>query len=548
MTETTKLFIFIYTHIFCNIVYAMLIVKAPYCGLWVSDFRPSEAKIRDAYHNHANVFSTNIKDGIHAPQSCDLVVWIIYIEMSAKYLPKNNPTVSFWLNHDDPFLKHRSGPQIPDEVDVVIIGSGYSGTSTAYHLQEQNGQLKIAMFEARDICSGATGRNGGHIKPYGHRMYEYYAQAVGEEQAAEIVNSEFEHLWTLKKIIEDNSIDCDFFLTRACDVYPNSEDPRVKKDLAGFYAMLRNPMVKDEFKREIQLLTGDAAKRASKNERTEMAFTYPAASCWPWKLMTGILKKCVDRGLSLHANTPVVSVQQYQGKRWIVKTTRGSTICSKVVYCTNGYTKALLKEFSDTILPVRGVVSSLTPSTGQVVPHLTNTYGFMTDKPQNYYLINRLDGTVIVGGHGESLFTETSDPFEQVLDCVDDSFVNAKSFSVFNKNFMKDKFVTWKNTQIGDVKLWTGIMGFTNDYLPYVGGLECLGYTNAYIVAGFHGHGMPRVWLSGKAIASCIVQDKPIEEIEYTCPRAFFLTHQRVQHENLYRQHLYAKYNFKPKL
>lgn len=82
-------------------------------------------------------------------------------------LPLANPTESSWLIPPDPLRHHRSSKSLPQEIfDVVIIGSGFSGTSVAWHLlhdQEpstSHSKLKVLMLEARDVCSGATGRNG----------------------------------------------------------------------------------------------------------------------------------------------------------------------------------------------------------------------------------------------------------------------------------------------------------------------------------------------------------------------------------------------------
>ena len=76
-------------------------------------------------------------------------------------LPTANSTKSFW--HSDPstiLLGHRTTASLPTEADVVIIGSGISGSSAAHFLrQDDRGKdLSIVMLEAREACWGATGR------------------------------------------------------------------------------------------------------------------------------------------------------------------------------------------------------------------------------------------------------------------------------------------------------------------------------------------------------------------------------------------------------
>jgi FAD dependent oxidoreductase len=81
-------------------------------------------------------------------------------------LPRPNPTVSSWQLPPSPLRDYRSSESLPLSIlDVVIIGSGMSGTSVAWHLLHSDGAPKYnyysaLMLEAREVCSGATGRNG----------------------------------------------------------------------------------------------------------------------------------------------------------------------------------------------------------------------------------------------------------------------------------------------------------------------------------------------------------------------------------------------------
>lgn len=89
---------------------------------------------------------------------------------------------------------------MPTEADAVITGSGMSGTSIAWHLlQETNGTtpLRIAMLDARQAYSGATGRNGGHIRPSSYSEYAGAKEAVAQEEAAKITRLRFAHVEAL---------------------------------------------------------------------------------------------------------------------------------------------------------------------------------------------------------------------------------------------------------------------------------------------------------------------------------------------------------------
>lgn len=84
-------------------------------------------------------------------------------------LPVDNPTQPFWRTELDELDSLRTTPDLPQETDIAIIGAGYAGVTLAYYLLKQLGHDSttssssyptITLLEARQICSGATGRNG----------------------------------------------------------------------------------------------------------------------------------------------------------------------------------------------------------------------------------------------------------------------------------------------------------------------------------------------------------------------------------------------------
>lgn len=78
-------------------------------------------------------------------------------------IPVQNDSIPFWTVPNSPIARHGEDKDLPPSVDVVIIGSGITGTAIARTILEQLPQnsdspIKIVMLEARDACSGATGR------------------------------------------------------------------------------------------------------------------------------------------------------------------------------------------------------------------------------------------------------------------------------------------------------------------------------------------------------------------------------------------------------
>lgn len=75
-------------------------------------------------------------------------------------MPVPNSTDPFWRSELHELDDLRSTEELPKTSDIVIIGAGYAGVATAYHLLEAGSKASITLLEARGACSGATGRNG----------------------------------------------------------------------------------------------------------------------------------------------------------------------------------------------------------------------------------------------------------------------------------------------------------------------------------------------------------------------------------------------------
>ena len=76
-------------------------------------------------------------------------------------LPTPKSSNAFWHSEPNEFLLgHRTTEQLPAEADIVIVGSGITGTSAARYLSEDERAKgkSVVLLEAREACWGATGR------------------------------------------------------------------------------------------------------------------------------------------------------------------------------------------------------------------------------------------------------------------------------------------------------------------------------------------------------------------------------------------------------
>lgn len=241
---------------------------------------------------------------------------------------------------------------------------------------------------------------------------------------------------------------------------------------------------------------------------------------WPYKFVLGLLGLLLPTGkLNLQTNTPVTSVTNDPNGGFIVETSRGKTQASKIVYANNGYISALLPEYDQNIIPCKGICCRITVPEGTTAPLLNNTYINRTEDNTLSYLIPRADGSIVVGG-ASSKFRPHRD---QWYNNVDDSIL-IDSAKDYYENYMQNTYNGWEDSGAKVDNIWTGVMGYSYDSNPHVG--EVPGKPNQFVLAGFNGHGMPVIWLSGKAVAKMVVGGVPFEETG--TPRLFKTTQERI--------------------
>lgn len=141
------------------------------------------------------------------------------------FTPVPNPTASYWLSEPHQLARFCSSAAVPEQVDIAIIGTGLAGVATAYHILKNSDPQKrpsITLIEARDACSGATARNGGHIKIKLESLKSWY-EKHGVDAAAELVAWSEAQRHCLQKIAEEEGIECEFQVRRSFDMFFDEE-------------------------------------------------------------------------------------------------------------------------------------------------------------------------------------------------------------------------------------------------------------------------------------------------------------------------------------
>ncbi|CAF3382508.1 unnamed protein product [Rotaria sp. Silwood2] len=442
--------------------------------------------------------------------------------MSSDIRPVDNYCRSYWMSNPDKLANYRSTDDLPQHSDIVIIGSGYSGSACAYYLYKYGQSLKkplmITMVEARETCSGATGRNGGHLKPDVYYSYKRYSEKYGRQMAETLMEFEAKHIQAMSALVLEENIQCDWEVTRACDAYMNPELAAKAK------ASFQQRCADGGNVHDIYEVPSDDLLAMTRVKNVVYGITFTGASIHPYKLIHHLLNKSIEQGMNLQTNTPVLTAIRLPSGQWSIVTPRGTIYASKVIFAMNAYTAGVLPLFNNKIVPIRGTICRILPSVKFQQSPLKMTYSIRLKENQFDYMIPRQTGdrSIILGGAKPAHISEMKIWYNNWDDSIE--YNNGESKKYFEE-YMPKHFDAWGTDDGGCQQFWTGIIGYSSDLLPFVGQLP--DQPNGYVIAGFHGLGMPRILLCARALADIVLERTT--NIEELLPEPYVVTKSRLE-------------------
>lgn len=116
---------------------------------------------------------------------------------------------SFWLAHSGEY--EPSQPlQGSIEVDIAVIGGGFTGLSTAYSARKADASASVAVVEAECVGFGASGRTSGWTIPYASIDNESARLLYGQKKLRELQDFAWSGLDHLRDMIAREQMDSDY--------------------------------------------------------------------------------------------------------------------------------------------------------------------------------------------------------------------------------------------------------------------------------------------------------------------------------------------------
>ncbi|ORX34976.1 putative FAD dependent oxidoreductase [Kockovaella imperatae] len=436
--------------------------------------------------------------------------------------------LSGWLEgvRHNPLLDHRTTDALPSTADYVIIGAGITGSLCALELLKTNPGKSVVLLEARELCSGATGRNAGHCKPDQWRGFTKYAEEHGMDQSLKILANEQETWEKLVAYVREHKVDCELWVGKTLDVMMTEDCAAdAAKTMAAFKAAGGDAS-------KIEVVTeAFEAERLSRLKGAKAVYAWDASTLYPWKLVAHIVEAALDLGLNVQTWTLAREIQPSESDRksWRVYTDRGAITAPVIIHATNAYAGALLPETKHVIRPTPHMCNRvIPPSSFSGSRALQNSYAVIM--PNGLYSINpRLegDGVILFGGSAPNqqklMDYVAEDPVNRR---ADDSLMDFEPVTDAVKTLTRDNF-GWVDRGQGSRArydyAWSGIIGRSADNLPFIGALP--GKPGQWICAGHNGHGMARIFTCAPGLVK-LVNGATWEETRL--PESFEITTERL--------------------
>lgn len=380
---------------------------------------------------------------------------------------------SYWLD-TAPTFSAESALTSDETFDVLIIGGGFTGLSTALACSKRG--AKVAICEAATVGSEASGRNGGQCNNGTAQDYAGLISSVGSEKAREYYLAYNAAVDSVEKLIEEQNIDCNF---KRVGKIKLAAKPEHLAKLEQAHKAISQEVDPDAIVLDAQQL---------KSEICSPAFfgglvTPNGAQLHVGKLVIGLAQSCVKNGVKIYQHNPVTQLTRKSDLGWAVSTPNGLIKAKQVVLANGGSGPGPFSWFRRRIVPVGSFIITTEQLSDSIIDELMpNRRSFVTTKNIGNYFRVTPDNRLLFGGRARFAMSNPKS--------------DEKSGVVLH-NALSEIF-----PQLAQCKIdycWGGTVDMSADRLPKAGEHDGL-----YYAMGYSGHGVQMAVHMGEIMADMI--------------------------------------------
>ncbi len=341
----------------------------------------------------------------------------------------------------------RSRANAPQETDVIVIGAGLHGTSTAFHLARRG--MGVIVLEADYAARHASGVNAGGVRTLGRPLPEIALALMSRE------------IWhRLPDIVGDDGGFVPSGQLKIAETEAELDECRERVALLEANGFTHEKLIDREAVHELEPALAKHVTGGIWVERDGYAL--------PFRTTTAFRLAAERHGVRFHEATPVTRIEQ-RGARWLANTPRGQFAAEKLLIAAGAWSGELARQAGEAIpMHPEGLMLMVTH---RVAPFCRTTLG-ATGRPLSFKQFG--NGTVVIGGkligiadlqerHGEVDFMRLARSARTVIDLFP---------------HLRD---------LGVNRAWAGVEAFTDDSLPVISPSRTA--SNLYYSFGYCGSG-----------------------------------------------------------
>ena len=400
--------------------------------------------------------------------------------------PQHFSSKSYWLSTRD----YTPGRPLSGDldVDVAIVGGGFTGLSTAYHLKREDPALRIALLESEVIGFGASGRNGGFNMTLFGLTLGITALRFGRRNAREAHLYMEKAVDLLRDLVAELALDCDY------------EHP-------GFLRVATSEKYKARIQEEIELahrlgLSGIEWLERDQLEREVRSPLYlgawweprcgilnPAKLAWSWRDVITAM------GVAVYEQSPVAGISRQKGNV-VLDTAQGRVRAEKVVLATNAWSH-FFPALRTKQIPVWTHIVLTEPISEAAFKEIgwRNRQGIEDARNLVHYYRLTADNRLLMGGRDVSLAL-SGDPKDMDRDHNPATFAGLKAD-------VRQLFPALQDIRF--THEWGGPVSVPLDMAPALG---YLGDKNVVYSLGCVGHGVSLTHLNGRTLCDMLLERK----------------------------------------
>jgi len=399
--------------------------------------------------------------------------------------PQEYGEISLWA---DSAIDIPASPSLQEslQADVLVVGGGYSGLSSALHLAEMG--VSVVLLEASYVGYGGSGRSAGLVNSGVWKTPDYVIKQIGQEAGERFNMALYDSPSVVFDLVQRHQIECNADQAGTVNIAHKASAMPYLEDRCEQMRKLGS---------SVRMIDGNEAQSISGSPvYCHGGILDPnAGTIQPLSFVRGLANTAITMGAKIYQQSPLLKLSRNRN-RWLAKTESGQVLADQVILATNAYADENSEGVRESTLPVYIFHCATDPLPDSIAETIVPQRHGIWDT-QLLMTSSRIDtaGRLVMSGVGS---------LQGVFSFLRRDWMTRSR----DRLYPQAKGIPWSYR-------WTGQVGMTSTKLLRI---QCLA-SGVFAPAGYNGRGIGPGTVIGKHLAQMLVSGSrdefpfPIEDL-----------------------------------